>query len=206
MQNRHSIYDELHQRRKPDPEPAQDAHTEEEDPVEPAPPSRFLLNELSLVRPEGMHDATWHVLSDNLAGPGFTIVIGRAEVAESLSLEELAQQVREQLTAGADPTFTKHLFDYDVAGQPGRRMQFNRRQQGTLVHQDQVMILSEDELGTPLLVQFIATSANPTGFTAGERQRFETLLESVSLRSDDASTEDNDPYDASDAEEDGAVS
>ncbi|NRB57934.1 MAG: DcrB-related protein [Salinicola sp.] len=182
MQDRSSIFDNLHKRKDLEREEEDRTVLEEEEIPDPGPPPRFHANELSFERPEGMQDGTWHVLSDNLNGPGFSIVIGRAQVPSDQTLESLAQQVLKQLTESADPTFTKPLYELDIASVPARRMQFSRRQQGTLVHQDQVLLLTEDERQTPLLVQFIATSANPTGLTSDEKQRFEDFLASIELR------------------------
>lgn len=199
-----SIYDLLHEEEAAKAaakalEEAEVAEPEEE--IELLPPSRFHVNELSFVRPDGMHDATWHVLSDNPLKPGFTVVLGRAQVKEGDDLESLAQQVQEQLSASADPDFTKHLHEFSVGGRNARRLQFSRRQQGTLVHQDQILLLAKDENDTPLLVQFIATSTNPTGMTTAERSRFEDMLETVEFRDEDESPNVDDEQSSSDEDE-----
>lgn len=198
--SRSSIYDLLHERKAAEDaaEAKEEVETVEQEEEVELPPSRFQSNELSFVRPDGMQDATWHVLADNPLKPGFTIVMGRTPVGENDDLETLAQQVQDQLSASAEPEFTQHLHVISVGGRDARRMKFSRRQQGSLVHQDQVLLLARDENDTPLLVQFIATGNTPSGMTVAERSRFEDMLATVEFRGEVAKGDDEQP-----AEEEG---
>ncbi len=150
----------------------------------PPPPERFHTNELSFARPIHLKDKTLHVFTETDNGPSpFSVVIGRSVIEPEADLETMAQRLLEDLHKTlAHLEWDEPLAPLQVAGIEARRMAFNWRQQGVPVYQVQILLLHHDEHLQPVLVQITGTSNNTRGMSLEERASFDTLVESVELR------------------------
>jgi len=147
------------------------------------PPPRYLTNELSFVRPEGFVDQTFHVLvqAETQDNP-LNIVIGRGRINAKETLESMTQRLLREMEQRLDEF---HLIQFQaeqaIDGVPACSVECCWRQQGKRLHQIQILFLHQDEQGEALSLQITATSNNPWGMSAEERQGFARFLSSVRL-------------------------
>ncbi|WDY55721.1 DcrB-related protein [Pseudomonas sp. PSKL.D1] len=183
-----SIYDRISQRREA--QEKLERERLEEEARKPPPPERYLTNELSFVRPEGLRDKTFHVftLTEHTPSP-FSLVLGRTLAGQDASLEHLAKKLLGEMEKTLPHLqWQEPLAPIEVGGIEARRAAFRWRQQGQLVHQIQVMFLHRDEHGQRLFMQLTATSNSVKGMTEVERVAFDEVLNSLQLRSPPDST------------------
>lgn len=150
----------------------------------PPPPTPYLTNELSFIRPVGVLDKTFHVFAQTDSGPSpFSLVIGRSQVDKDADLESMSQRVIKEMDGSlAHLEWNNPLAPMEIAGVGGRELEYRWRQQGKRVHQIQILFLHTDEQHNRVLIQITGTSNNLQGMLIEERIMFYSVVETMQLR------------------------
>lgn len=143
--------------------------------------SRYQFNEGHFQLPAGLRDRTVHMFAVDDEGPSeFTLVVTRASQVEEHSVDAFAQRLSKELRRGLSRFEMKSDLPRVVGGSAARDLAYTFRSEDQVLHQRQVVLLTQGVEGERNALQVIATS--PKALTPEWAERFEALLDSMVLR------------------------